>query len=135
EDGRMSLTWADLIIENLTGEQLRQWIEPWAGVVGGSVAPAFLNKFGAWFLRRPEGHVEMLDVFTGTICRVADSYEGFAAEVNQQWWQSVYLISELVLRLHEASKVPGPGQCYALAPHPALGGPNPSNGDPVDLRF
>ena len=47
----------------------------------------------------------------------------------------MYLLSELVLRLHEAGKVPGPGQCYALAPPPALGGPNPANGEAVDPRF
>jgi hypothetical protein len=131
----MALTWADLIIEDITPEQFQQWLGPWAGRIAGRVAPAFLSKFGTWFLRRPEGHVEMLDVFTGAVHRMADRYEGFIAEVNQQWWQEVYLLSELVLRLHEAGKVPGPGQCYALAPHPALGGPNPSNEDAIDPRF
>jgi hypothetical protein len=131
----MALTWHDLIIEDITPEQFQQWIEPWTGIVTGRIAPAFLSKFGAWFLRRPEGHVEMLDVFTGTLERMADRYEDFVAEVNQQWWQEVYLLSELVLRLHDAGKIPGPGQCYALAPHPALGGPNPLNGDALDLRL
>src|SRR5262245_39231648 len=131
----MALTWDDLIIEEISPQQFQQWIEPWIRIIAGRVAPAFLSKFGTWFLRRPEGYVEMLDVFTGTVHRVADSYEDFLAEVNQQWWQEVYLLSELVLHLHEAGKVPGPGQCYALAPHPALGGPNPLNGDAVDPRF
>lgn len=131
----MSLTWDDLIIEQITQEQFQRWIEPWTGIVTGRVAPVFLSKFGTWFLRRPEGHVEMLDVFTGAAERMANRYEDFVAEVNQQWWQEVYLLSELVLRLHDAGKVPGPGQCYALAPHPALGGPNPLNGDEIDPRF
>jgi hypothetical protein len=39
------LTWPDLLIEDITPEQFRAWIAPWAGVIGGSVAPAFLNKF------------------------------------------------------------------------------------------
>jgi hypothetical protein len=129
------LTWADLLIDDIAPDQFRDWIEPWAGVVGGTVAPAFLSKFGFWFLRRPAGAVEMLDVFTGQLQPVADSYEAFVREVNEQWWQEVYLLSELVVQLHEAGKVPGPGQCYALAPHPALGGPNPANGEAVDLRF
>jgi len=131
----MALTLDDLIIEQITPEQFQRWIEPWTGIVTGRVAPAFLSKFGTWFLRRPEGRVEMLDVFTGAVERMADRYEDFVAEVNQQWWQEVYLLSELVLRLHDAGKVPDPGQCYALAPHPALGGPNPLNGDEVDPRF
>src|SRR5437763_688889 len=129
------LTWADLLIEDITPDQFRAWIAPWAGVVTGTVAPAFLSKFGFWFLRRPAGHVEMLDVFTGQLHRAADSYDEFVREVNEQWWQEVYLLSELVLKLHEAGKVPGPSQCYALAPHPALGGPNPANGEAVDPRF
>lgn len=129
------LKWADLLIDDITPDQFREWIDPWAGVVGGTVAPAFLSKFGVWFLRRPAGTVEMLDVFTGHVQQVADSYEAFVREVNEQWWQEVYLLSELVLQLHEAGKVAGPGQCYAFAPHPALGGPNPVNGDSIDPRF
>src|SRR2546430_7672638 len=132
----LKLTWADLLIQDISPTDFREWIAPWAGALdGGLLAPAFMSKFGTWFLRRPEGHVEMLDVFTGGVERIADSYEAFVAEVNQQWWQEVYLLSELVFRLHEAGKVPGPSQCYALAPHPALGGPNPMADQPVDPRF
>jgi hypothetical protein len=129
------LTWADLLIEDISPDDFGRWIGAWAEVIGGRLAPAFLSKFGTWFLRRPEGHVEMLDVFTGDVERLADSYEAFVADVNQQWWQEAYLLSELVLRLHEVGKVPGPGQCYALAPHPAVGGPNPMAGQPVDPTF
>mgnify|MGYP006969391880 CR=1 FL=1 len=131
----MRLAWADLLIENIGPNQFRDWIAPWSGVVGGRMAPAFMNKFGSWFLRRPEGQVEMLDVFTGQLKRAADTYDAFVREVNEQWWQETYLLSELVYQLHEAGKVSGPGQCYALAPHPALGGPNPANGDVVDPKF
>jgi hypothetical protein len=129
------ITWADLLIEDITPDQFRDWIAPWSGVVRGLVAPAFLNKFGSWFLRRPEGPVEMLDVFTGRLERIAEGYDGFVREVNEPWWQEAYLLSELVYRLHGAGRIPGPGQCYALAPHPALGGRNPANGDAVDPEF
>jgi hypothetical protein len=129
------LTWADLLIEDVTPADFGRWMSEWGDFIVGQVGPAFMSKFGTWFLRRPEGHVEMLDVFTGGVERMANSYEAFIAEVNQQWWQEVYLLSELVFRLHEVSKIPGRGQCYALAPHPALGGPNPMAGQPVDLKF
>jgi hypothetical protein len=129
------LTWADLLVEDITPEQFSRCLAPWAGVVSGRVSPLFVNMFGFQFLRRPEGHIEMLDVFTGQLQRMADSHDEFVREVNQQWWQEVYLFSELVYQLHEADKVPGPGQCYALCPHPALGGPNPRNGEVVDSRF
>jgi hypothetical protein len=69
----MPLAWDDLIIEDITPEQFQRWIEPWMGIIGGGVAPAFLSKFGTWFLRRPDGHVEMLDVSTGTVDRIADT--------------------------------------------------------------
>jgi hypothetical protein len=129
------LTWDDLLVQNITPEQFRDWLAPWAGFVTGRVAPAFLSKFGFWFLRRPEGHIEVLDVFTGQLERIADNYDDFLREVNEQWWQEAYLFSEAVFQLHEAGKVPGPGQCYAIAPLPVLGGPNPANGDTIDPQF
>jgi hypothetical protein len=131
----VQLTWDDLLIQDIAQDNFQLWMSEWTGLIDGQIAPAFMSKFGTWFLRRPEGHVEMLDVFTGAVERVADSYEQFIAEVNQPWWQEAYLLSELVLRLHEEGKIPGPGQCYALAPHPALGGPNPMLDDPIDPRF
>ncbi|MDB5388671.1 MAG: hypothetical protein JWM11_4317 [Planctomycetaceae bacterium] len=128
------LAWPDLIIESITPERCSDWLAPWTGIASGRVAPVFLNKFGSWFLRRSEGHVEMLDVFTGQLQRIAESYTGFIQEVNEQWWQEFYLHSELVWQLHESDKIPGLGQCYAIAPHPALGGPNPDNGEVVDSK-
>jgi hypothetical protein len=77
----------------------------------------------------------LLDVFTGQLERIADTYDDFIKEVNEQWWQETCLFSKLLFQLHEAGKVPGPGQCYALAPHPALGGPNPWAGDPINPEF
>ncbi|MBX9677850.1 MAG: hypothetical protein K2X38_03725 [Gemmataceae bacterium] len=99
------------------------------------MAPAFMSKFGTWFLRRPSGLVEMLDVFTGEVHQAAETYDEFIRDVNERWWQEAYLQSEFVWALHQAGKIPGPGQCYALCPHPGMGGPNPANGDPVDPRF
>jgi hypothetical protein len=129
------LTWSDLLIQDISPDDCRRWLEPWSWLIEGHFAPEFLNKFGSWFLRRPEGHVEMLDVFTGRVEKVADSNEEFVGLVNEGWWQEVYLLSELVYELHQRGIIPGPGQCYALAPHPAVGGPNPANGEKVDARF
>ncbi|MCA9092913.1 MAG: hypothetical protein KDA68_05470 [Planctomycetaceae bacterium] len=131
----MALTWNDLIIDQFNPEQVEAWIEPWNGTIQGQIAPVFFNKFGAWFLRRPQGYVEMLDVFTGSIQRISNTYEEFIAEVNQPWWQEAYLLSAYVSFLHDAGKIPDTNQCYALAPHPALGGPNPACGDAIEARF
>jgi hypothetical protein len=129
------LTRADLLIDDISADQFRDWISPWSGIVTGTVAPAFMNKFGFWFLRRPEGRVEMLDVFSGELSRAADTYAEFIREVNERQWQEIYLFSELVFDLHDAGKVPGHGQCYALCPHPALSGLNPAMGDRIDPQF
>ncbi len=131
----MKLTWVDLLIDDISADDFQRWIVPWSPLIDGRVAPAFMSKFGTWFLRRPEGHVEMLDVFTGEVSRVADAYDEFVAEVNDRSWQEIYLLSPLVLELHQEGKVAGPGQCYGLVAHPALGGPNPLAGDHVDTRF
>jgi hypothetical protein len=131
----VKLTWADLLIDNFSDDDFQRWLLPWSPVIGGPVAPAFMSKFGTWFLRRPEGHVEMLDVFTGEVERVADTYEQFVAKVNDPSWQEVYLLSPLVYQLHGEGKVASSGQCYGLAAPPAFGGPNPLAGDQVDTRF
>lgn len=131
----MQLTWDDLIIKPATATEVEQWLAPWTGFVCGRVGLEFLSKFGTHFLRRPEGHVEMLDVFSGKLERVSETYDAFIADVNERWWQEGFLLSELVFHLHEHGKVPNRGECYALAPHPALGGPNPFAGDAIDPRF
>jgi hypothetical protein len=129
------LTWDDLLVQGFTAEESGAWLSPWASVVSGRVAPEFLSRFGFWFLRRPEGHVDMLDVFSGTLERCAATNEEFVQLVNEPWWQEAYLLSDLVAELHDVGKVPGPRQCYSLAPHPALGGPNPLLGDSIDAKF
>jgi hypothetical protein len=131
-DKGLTLTWTDLLIEDNTAEQFTEWIADWRRVVSGRVAPVFLNKFGAWFLRRPEGPVELLDVFTGEVAVLADSFEAFQAQVNEPSWQEVYLASKVVHQLHERGTIAGPGQCYAVVPHPAFGGPDPMLGKSID---
>ncbi|MSQ97591.1 MAG: hypothetical protein EXR98_23980 [Gemmataceae bacterium] len=131
----MRLAWPDLVIEHISPDDFGAWILEWAGLIEGRIAPAFMNKFGVWFLRRAEGPVEMLDVFSGTVERVAESYEEFVCNVNDPSWQEAYLLSPLVFTLHEAGKIPGDYQCYAVALHPVMGGPNPMAGELVEPRF
>jgi hypothetical protein len=133
ENVAIKLDWPDLLID-VTDEQFENWIGEWRGLVSGRAAVAFLNNFGVWFLRRPDGPVEMLDVFSGDIERVTESYEAFVRNVNDRPWQEVYLLSKLVYQLHEAGKIPGAGECYAIVPHAAFGGPNPMADEPVRLE-
>lgn len=130
----IKLTWSDLLVEEVSPDDLMSWLRPWSQVIGGSVALVFMNKFGVWFLRRPEGPVDMLDVLSGNLISVAESYDQFVERVNDPAWQETFLLSKLVYRLHEEGKIPAAGQCYALAPHPAFGTPNPMKGEPLDTQ-
>jgi hypothetical protein len=40
-------------------------------------------------------------------------------------WRQVYLLSEYVSRLHQAGKIAAEHDCYAIAPPPLVGGPDP----------
>lgn len=119
------------MIEDVADLDVETWLADWRGILTGQATVAFLNKFGVWFLRRPDGPVDMLDVFSGDVERVADTYEAFVASVNDPAWQEVYLLSNLVHELHESGAIPGPGECYAVAPPAPFGGPNPMGGDVV----
>jgi hypothetical protein len=66
------LTWGDLVIQDISPEQFRDWLIPWIGVVTGSGSAGIHEQFGLWFLRRPEGHVEILDVISGEVSRICD---------------------------------------------------------------
>ena len=128
----VKLGWPDLVVEDISPEQFADWIDEWQFLLSGRVAPVFLNRFGAWFLRRPEGPVELLDVFTGELTVLAGSFGEFQAELNDPSWQEVYLGSKVVYQLHGAGMIPGAGECYAMIPHPLLGGPDPMSDEPVD---
>lgn len=118
----VQLTWNDLLIEDFTPEQADQWLSEWSWLVKGEVAPLFLSKFGDWFLRRPNGSTQLLDVLEGGLSTIAATPEEFQAQVNSREWQEERLLSALIYGFHEKGIIPGPGQCYALAPHPALVG-------------
>jgi hypothetical protein len=114
------LTWDDLLIQNISPADARTWLGYWSNRVGGTVAPVFMSKFGDWFLRRPDGGTDELSVIEGTYTQVAATPEEFNSLVNSQAWQEVHLLSLQVAQLHERGLIPGAGQCYAFAPHPAF---------------
>jgi len=118
----IKLTWDDLILQKFTREESFKWLREWDWLVEGNVAPLFLTQFGDWYLLRPEGHVDQLDVLSGTIRTVAPTRDEFYAMVNQQEWQEEHLLSLMIFNLHGDGKIPGPGECYGFAPHPQLSG-------------
>lgn len=85
----------------------------------------FLNRFGCWFLRRPDGSTDFLDVLSGGLETVAQTPEEFAANMNHQPWQEAYLLTEVIYQLSQLGIKAEGSQCLALVPHPRLGGKNP----------
>jgi hypothetical protein len=130
----VKLTWDDIVIQNISHDDFVQWMANWTGLIVGRVAPAFMNKFGVWFLRRPEGPVDVLDILTGGVARVAETYDGLISAASDPAWQEHYLRSKLVYELHVAGVIAGPGQCYGAVPHPAIGGTNPMVATTIDPR-
>lgn len=118
------LAWADLMIQDADPSELSACLAPWGFLLRGQVAPVFLNRFGSWFLRRPDDSVDMLDVLDGTVTRLAPTFTDFASLVNSVEWQEAHLLSRQVFALHEAGKVASATRCYAV-PHPAYGFPDP----------
>ena len=118
----IQLTWDDLLIQNVSPDDAAAWIAEWSALVSGRFFPVFLSKFGDWFLRRPDGTTELLDVLEGTLTTIASTPTEFDAMVNEVQWQEEHLLSWLVYQLHEDGKIPRSGQCYGFAPHPQLGG-------------
>jgi hypothetical protein len=118
----IKLTWADLIDEDFSREDVEECLPPWNWLLSGDVGPVFLSRFGDWFLNRRDGSTVKLDVLAGEVIPIADSPEEFKARVNTMEWQEEHLLSLLVYELHEQGKIAGKGQCYAIAPHPIFGG-------------
>jgi hypothetical protein len=118
----VKLTWDDLLIQKFSESDVREWLGYWSGMIGGRLAPVSMSMFGDWFLRRPDGSTEELSVIEGTRSVVASTPQEFASFVNTQAWQEEHLLSLHVLKLRERGVIPGPGQCYAFSPHPALYG-------------
>jgi hypothetical protein len=118
----IKLTWDDLLIQDLSASDTVKWRSPWAPLLNAKVAPIAMSKFGDWFLRRPDGSTVVLSVIEGTAAVIAATPEEYSSLLNTPEWQEEHLLSFQVYQLHGRGLIPGPGQCYALAPHPRISG-------------
>ena len=91
----IKLTWEDLVLDEVTADEAAAWLPQWKWLVSGQVYPVFLSRFGNWFLRRPDGSTDLLDVHDGVVEPIAASPEAFDAAVNTPQWQEQYLYSAL----------------------------------------
>jgi hypothetical protein len=114
----IKLTWEDLILDNVTQDEAASWLANWDWLVSGQLYPVFLSRFGNWFLRRPDGSTQLLDVLNGTIETIATTPDEFEAAVNTQDWQEKFLFSALVLKYRREGIVARGRDAIAFVPHP-----------------
>jgi hypothetical protein len=130
----IKLDWADLLIEDSALDH-KALLEDWRWLLHGPFRVIAGSKFGDWFVQRPDGRVEILDAIEGSIREVAPSHQEFQRLINRRENQEEWLLSALVVSLHEKGLVPGPGQCYGFKMPPVLGGEATSdNVEVMDLK-
>jgi Domain of unknown function (DUF1851) len=125
--------WIDLLIDDPSLD-FSKLLEDWRWLLVGSFRVVVGSKFGDWFVERPGGAVEMLDMQSGQIRQVAGSRDEFYQLIRTREKQQEWLRSDLVVSLHEMGVVPAAGQCYAFSVPPILGGTvDPQSVELMDL--
>ncbi len=121
---------SDLLIDADAYPEIADWFAVWdailpAGLAGEPRTPLFASRFGTLFYARPDGSCHMLDVFFGEVQELAPDAATLALFLREPAWQETYLLAASVRALAAAGTVAHGTECYAIAPHPAVGGPDP----------
>ncbi|MBP9144844.1 MAG: hypothetical protein KBF21_03175 [Thermoanaerobaculia bacterium] len=127
----------DLLIDAAAHPEIADWFAVWdtilpRGLAGERREPLFASRFGTLFYARQDGTCCMLDVFFGDVQELAPDSATLAGFAANPAWQETYLLAASVRALHAAGVVARGTECYAIAPHPAVGGPDPWAEDRLD---
>lgn len=119
-----------LLIDAATQPEIADWFAVWdtilpRGLAGEAREPLFASRFGTLFYARPDGACFMLDAFFGDVQELAPDIATLAEFARDPAWQETYLLAASVRALAAAGVVAHGTECYAIAPHPAVGGPDP----------
>ncbi|MEO7795120.1 MAG: hypothetical protein ABIV06_10140 [Thermoanaerobaculia bacterium] len=120
----------ELLVDAATYSEVADWFAPWdtllpQGLAGEPRQALFASRFGTLFYSRPDGSCHMLDVFFGEAQELAPDASTLALFLREPSWQETYLLAASVRALHAAGTIARGTECYAIAPHPAVGGPDP----------
>jgi hypothetical protein len=120
----------DLLIDAAAHPGIADWFAAWdtilpRGLAGELREPLFASRFGTLFYARQNGTCVMLDVFFGDVQELAPDVATLTEFARNPAWQETYLLAASVRALHAEGVVAGGTECYAIAPHPAVGGPDP----------
>ena len=93
----------------------------WAWLLKGSFRPLALTRFCDWFIERPDGSVEFLDMLEGTLRRIAPSLAEWHAMLDTIEGREL-LLAEMVELMYEKGAVLRPGECFGYRVPPIAGG-------------
>ncbi len=102
------------------GEDLQDAAKAWAWLIPEPWRPLVVSMLGGIFLEKASGGVFWLECAMGTVEPIADSAEQFNEFIgstrDEAWHQRIdeWFLPGFVEQLHEAGKIPGPGQCYGM---------------------
>ena len=121
---------SDLLIDAAAHPEVADWFAVWdtilpRGLAGEPRQPLFASRFGTLFYARQDGTCCMLDVFFGEVQELAPDVATLALFLREPSWQETYLLASSVRAAAAAGRVARGTECYAIAPHPAVGGPDP----------
>ncbi len=101
--------WADLLSE-------------WTWLIPRAFTVWFVNQFGDVFMVFEDGSVRKLDVGAGSVEKLADSRDDFAAVIDEEDNANDWLMIPLVDELVSAGVKLARGECYSYVQLPVLGG-------------
>lgn len=111
----------DYLIDQ-AGKDWAELLSEWAPILPAEFTVWLVNRTGDIFAVFQDDSVNLLDVGTGLITRLADNREDFCIKIEQadnaNNWLAIKLVDQCVAR----GITLGPNECYAYKIPPLLGG-------------
>jgi hypothetical protein len=114
----MAISGADLTCTP-NQDAIERLAEAWAWLLKEPFRPVLFSVMGDMFFEPDSGGIWWLNMGTAEITRVADSVEHFHEQLRTELADE-WLMPALVEQLHEAGKIPEPGECYTYVTLPVF---------------
>ena len=99
-----------------------QLLANWAPPLPESLAVWFANRFGDIFVIPEYGSVQLLDIQTGMVRKIAEGRDDFAERIDSENNAREWLLMPLVDRCMASGLTVSANQCYGFKIPPILGG-------------
>jgi hypothetical protein len=112
----MTIGWSALTFTP-SAEALKRIAESWGWLLREPFTPVLFSVLGDMFFEPDSGGVWWLNTGVAEVTQVANSVDEFqellGTDLADEWF-----MPGLVEQLHDAGKIPGPGQCYTYVTLP-----------------